>query len=123
MTAFRFNNDTTYSYDNLIVAGRFRYSISQSLFAVFSLNNSNFRYGVTNSRIPEYAASMVHQVNTTSGKANLTWYLASGHELKFGVETALHFINPGTRTPAPPLSVLKAQTIDTETGLEISALC
>lgn len=115
---FRFNNDTTYSYDNLIVAGRFRYSISQSLFAVFSINNSNYRYRVTNSRIPEYAASMLHQVNTTSGKANLTWYLASGHELKFGVETALHFINPGTRTPAPPLSVIKAQTIDTETGLE-----
>jgi outer membrane cobalamin receptor len=116
--SFRFNSDTTYSYDNMIVAARFRHSISQSLFAVFSLNNSNYRYGVKNSRIPEYAATMEHQVNTTSGKANMTWYLASGQEMKFGGEASLHFIKPGTRTPAPPLSVIKAKIIDPEAGLE-----
>ncbi len=115
---FRFNSDTTYSYDNMIVAARLRHPVSQSLFAVFSLNNSNYRYGVTNSRIPEYAATMVHHVNTTSGKANLTWYLASGQEMKFGGEMNLHFIKPGTRTPDTPLSVVKTKVIDTETGLE-----
>ena len=50
--SFRFNSDTTYTYDNLIVAARFRHTISQSLFAVFSLNNSNFRYEVSNSGHP-----------------------------------------------------------------------
>lgn len=116
--SFRFNSDTTYNYDNLIVAARFRHSISQSLFAVFSLNNSNFRYEVSNSGIPEYAATMAHKVNTTSGKANLTWYLASGHEMQFGGESSLHLISPGTRIAVPPLSVIQNKTIDTETGLE-----
>ena len=118
--SFRFNSDTTYTYDNLIVAARFRHSFSQSLFSVFSLNNSNFRYEVSNSGIPEYAATMAHKVNTTSGKANLTWYLTSGHEMQFGAETALHLISPGTRIAVPPLSVIKNETIDSETGLETS---
>jgi hypothetical protein len=118
--SFRFNSDTTYTYDNLIIAARFRHTISQSLFAVFSLNNSNFRYEVSNSGIPEYAATMAHRVNTTSGKANLTWYLASGHEMQFGGETSFHIISPGTRIPVPPLSVIINETIDTETGLETS---
>ena len=118
--SFRFNSDTTYTYDNLIIAARFRHSFSQSLFAVFSLNNSNFRYEVSNSGIPEYAATMAHKVNTTSGKANLTWYLTSGHEMQFGAETALHLISPGTRIAVPPLSVIKNETIDSETGLETS---
>ena len=116
--SFRFNSDTTYTYDNLIVAARFRHTISQSLFAVFSVNNSNFRYEVSNSGIPEYAATMTHKVNTTSGKANLTWYLASGHEMQFGGESSLHLISPGTRIAVPPLSVIRNKKIDTETGLE-----
>jgi hypothetical protein len=118
--SFRFNSDTTYTYDNLIIAARFRHAISQSLFAVFSLNNSNFRYEVSSSGVPEYAATMAHKVNTTSGKANLTWYMASGHEMQFGGESSLHLITPGTRTPVPPLSVIKNEAIDPETGLETS---
>ena len=118
--SFRFNSDTTYTYDNLIIAARFRHTFSQSLFAVFSLNNSSFRYEVSNSGIPEYAAAMEHKVNTISGKANLTWYLASGHEMQFGGESSFHLISPGTRIPGSPLSVIKNETIDTETGLETS---
>lgn len=115
---FRFNSDTTYNYDNLIVASRLRHNFSQSLFAVFSLNNSTYRYNVSNTRIGEYASTMNHSVNTTSARGNLTWYLGSGQELKFGGESSLHIINPGKRTPLPPLSVVKAKEIDRETGLE-----
>jgi hypothetical protein len=115
---FRFNSDTTYAYDNLILASRFRHTFSQSLFAVFSLSNSNYRYSVTNTRIGDYAAKMEHQINTSTARANLTWYLATGHELKFGSEVNLHLIDPGTRTPLYSLSVVKPMDIDHETGLE-----
>jgi CarboxypepD_reg-like domain/TonB-dependent Receptor Plug Domain len=115
---FRFNSDTIYNYDNLIIASRLRHNFSQSLFAVFSLTNSTYRYNVSNTRVGEYASTMEHSINTTSARANLTWYLSSGQELKFGGETNLHIINPGKRTPLPPLSVVKAREIDRETGLE-----
>lgn len=115
---FRFNSDTTYNYDNLIFASRLRHNFSQALIAVFSLNNSTYRYNISNTRIGEYASSMEHSVNSTSARANFTWYLGQGQELKFGGESALHMINPGRRTPIPPLSVVKAKEIDHETGLE-----
>lgn len=115
---FKFNNDTTYTYDNMITAARLRHSFSPSLLASFSLSNSHYRYSVSTSRIAEYAASMEHMVNTTTARSGLTWYLASGHEMKFGGEVNLHLINPGTRTPVPPLSVVKIMKIDRETGVE-----
>ncbi|MGE5347886.1 MAG: carboxypeptidase regulatory-like domain-containing protein [Actinomycetota bacterium] len=115
---FRFNSDTNYAYDNHIISSRLRHNFSQSLFAVFSLTNSHYRYSISNTRIGEYAANMQHSVNTTSARANLTRYRSNGHELKFGGETNLHIINPGRRTPIPPLSVVRAKEIDRESGLE-----
>lgn len=115
---FRFNSDTTYNYDNLIIASRFRHNFSQSLLSAFSVTNSLYRFNVTNTRIGEYASTMEHSVNTTSARANLTWYITSDQELKFGGESNLHIINPGKRTPLPPLSVVQADEIDRETGLE-----
>jgi hypothetical protein len=115
---FRFNSDTTYAYDNLITSARYRYSISPTLLALFTLGNSHYRYNVSNSRIPDYAASMEHMVNTTSAVAGFTLYLPSGNELKFGGETSLHIIDPGTRTPTSPLSVVKPLKIDREAGVE-----
>lgn len=115
---FRFNSDTSYAYDNHILSSRFRHNFSQSLFAVFSLTNSHYRYNISNTRIGEYAANLQHSINTTSARANLTWYLSSGNEFKFGGETNYHTINPGRRTPIPPLSVVRSIEIDRETGLE-----
>ncbi len=61
---------------------------------------------------------MEHMVNTTSAVAGLTWYIGSGHEMKFGGETSLHLIDPGTRTPTSPMSVIRPLRIDRETGVE-----
>jgi len=115
---FKFNSDTTYAYDNLITAIRLRHSFSPSLLASFSLGNSQYRYSVSNSRIAEYAASMEHMVNTVTARSGFTWYLSSGHEMKFGGEVNLHMIDPGTLTPVPPLSVVRAKKIDRERGAE-----
>lgn len=115
---FRFNRDTVYAYDNLIASARFRHTFSPSLLALFTLGNSHYRYSVSNSRIEDYAGRMEHMVNTTTAVAGLTWYLGSGHELKFGGEANLHLIDPGTRTPTSPLSVIRPLRIDREAGVE-----
>ena len=115
---FRFNSDTTYSYDNLIASARLRHTISPSLLAHFMVSNSSYHYNVSNSRTEEYAGSMEHAVNTVTGAAGMTWYLPSGDEMKFGNETRLHLIDPGTRIPTSPLSVIRPLEIDRETGVE-----
>ena len=53
--SFKFNSDTTYSYDNKIVALKWRHFFTSRFLSTISLNSSSYDYNVSSQRVTSEA--------------------------------------------------------------------
>lgn len=115
--SFKFNSDTTYSYDNNIVALRWKHFFNSRFFSLLSVNNSNYSYGVTSSSIPEEGFVLTHKVNSTGFKADFNWYQGR-NEINFGTDLTSYSVLPGSYQPSGDSSLVIPKTIQREKALE-----
>jgi hypothetical protein len=115
--AFRFNSDTTYSYDNNIVALRWKHFFNSRFFSFLSVNNSSYNYGVTSSSIPEEGFALAHKVNSTGFKADFNWYQGR-NEINYGADLTRYSVLPGSYQPSGDSSLVIPKTIQREKALE-----
>ncbi|HKK40803.1 MAG TPA: TonB-dependent receptor, partial [Bacteroidales bacterium] len=66
---FRFRSDTTYIYNNAILAMNWRHFFTDRFLSTFSVNNSSYSYDVTETSFAPEAFSLSHMINSTSAKA------------------------------------------------------
>ncbi len=115
--SFRFNSDTTYSYDNSIVALRWKHFFNSRFFSFLSVNNSSYSYGVTSSSIPEEGYALSHKVNSTGFKADFNWYQGR-NEMNYGADLTSYSVLPGSYQPTGDSSLVIPKTIQREKALE-----
>jgi hypothetical protein len=115
--SFRFNSDTTYSYDNSIVALRWKHFFNSRFFSFLSVNNSSYSYGVTSSSIPEEGYALSHKVNSTGFKADFNWYQGR-NEMNYGADLTRYSVLPGSYLPTGDSSLVIPKTIQREKALE-----
>lgn len=115
--SFRFNSDTVYSYNNLIVSGRWRHFFSNRLFSVLSFHNSFYRYDVTSESNPPEAFALSHTINSSGLKYDFNYYQGR-HEFNFGTEAAFHSVLPGKYYPAGDSSLVIPDRIERERAIE-----
>lgn len=115
--AFRFNSDTTYSYDNNIVALRWKHFFNSRFFSFLSVNNSSYSYGVTSRGIPEEGFALAHKVNSTGFKADFNWYQGR-NEINYGADLTRYSVLPGSYQPSGDSSLVIPKTIQREKALE-----
>jgi len=115
--AFRFNSDTTYSYDNHIVALRWRHFFTSRLFSVMSVNNSNYKYNVSSDDNPTEGFLLSHKINSTGAKADFNWYQGR-HEVNFGLDLTRYAVSPGSYLPFGDSSLVVKKVIPEERALE-----
>ncbi|HBH85210.1 MAG: hypothetical protein A2X05_11260 [Bacteroidetes bacterium GWE2_41_25] len=115
--AFRFNYDTVYSYDNNIVALKWRHFFNSKLFSSVSLNNSHHNYDISSDYIKTEAFILSHKINSTGLKADFNWFLGR-HELNFGLDLNKYSVIPGTYLPSGDSSLVIPDIITRERALE-----
>jgi len=114
---FRFNLNNIYDYDNSILAIKWFHSFNSSLSSAFSINNSFYRYDISDRNIPTDAYSLSHEVNSSQIKADFNW-LKGSNNINFGIDMTRHSVNPGSYQPVGDLSLIRPNTIGREKAIE-----
>lgn len=103
--AFRFNSDSVYSYNNNILAIRWRHFFNKRFFSVFSINNSFNKYDISSQSIDIEAFVLSHKINSTGLKADFNWFLGR-NEINFGIDLNKYVVMPGSYLPASDSSLV-----------------
>jgi hypothetical protein len=115
--AFRFNSDSTYSYNNNIYAMKWRHFFSSRFFSSLSINTSSYNYDISSQNIAEEAFVLSHKVNSKGLKADINWFLGR-NEINFGVDLTKYAISPGTYLPYNDSSLVIPRRIESERAWE-----
>jgi hypothetical protein len=118
--AFKFNSDTVYSYDNSVIAFRWKHFFNSRFFGQFSVNNSTYKYDVTSESIPTEGFVLSHRVNSTGIKADFNLYQGR-NEINYGAEVTRYSVLPGSYLPASDSSLVIPRIIRREKALEAAA--
>ncbi len=114
---FRFNSRTEYGYDNNIIALKFLHFFNDKFYSVVSINNSFYRYDITNRDILTESYILSHKINSTGLKADFN--LSRGRsEFNFGLDMNRYEVVPGSYRPATDSSLIIPNIIEKERALE-----
>jgi hypothetical protein len=114
---FRFYTNTEYSYDNSIFALKFVHVFNNNLSSVFSINNSLYKYDITNQDVSTEAYILSHKINSTGLKADFNWSVER-NEFNFGLDLNRYKIMPGSYHPASDSSLILPNIMEKERALE-----
>jgi hypothetical protein len=114
---FRFSTSTIYDYTNNIIALKWQHFFNNQFYSTFSINNSFYKYDVTNSDIPADEYVLSHQINSTGFKADFNW-VKEKNELNFGLDINRYSVLPGNYNPASDSSKIISDNIEKEKAYE-----
>jgi hypothetical protein len=114
---FKFNSDTTYGYNNNIVALKWRHFFNSRFFSSFSLNNSHYDYNISSQYLTKEAYVLSHNLNSTGFKADFNWFLGR-NEINFGLDMTRYAVVPGKYLPYNDSSLVAPHVIQKERALE-----
>ncbi|MGE5420971.1 MAG: TonB-dependent receptor [Chloroflexota bacterium] len=115
--AFRFNSDTTYSYENSIASIRWRHFFHSRFFSTITANNSSYRYDISSMSPATEAFNLSHVLNSTGLRADFNLF-EGRHEINFGADMTGYIVHPGSHLPAGDSSLIIPEVIRRERSLE-----
>jgi hypothetical protein len=115
--SFKFNSDTVYSYNNNIVALKWRHFFTSRFFSAISIYNSSYNYDISSQNIPAEAFVLSHKVNNSGFNADFNWFLGR-NEINFGLDIKRYAILPGSYLPNSDSSLVLPHTIEKERAWE-----
>ena len=118
--AFRFNSDTVYSYDNRIVALKWRHFYNSRFLSTFSLNSSSYDYNISSDKVAGEAFNLAHRISSTGFKSDFNLFLGR-NELNFGTDFNFYSVLPGSYQPLGDSSLVIPDMIERERALEAAA--
>ena len=114
---FRFNSDTTYGYNNNIVALKWRHFFNSRFFSSFSVNNSFYGYDISSQFRTTEAFVLSHRLNSTGLKADFNLFLGR-NEVNFGLDLTRYAVIPGSYQPYNDSSLVIPNTLKKERAWE-----
>ena len=115
--SFRFNSDSVFSYDNNILALKWRHFFNTRFFSTLSVDNSLYKYEISSLNIPAEAFLLSHRVNSTGLKADFNWFYGR-NEINFGLDLNNYSIFPGSYLPGSDTSLIVPHIIEKEKAYE-----
>ncbi|MBS1947059.1 MAG: TonB-dependent receptor [Bacteroidetes bacterium] len=117
---FRFQGDTSYSWQTNIVSFNLRSELAKKL--VFYLN-SNYSYYISdiNGFQPTYQFRLRSNIQQQEAKAGLSYQLTANNYMEIGGDFISYKVSPGNLRPMAKTSVINHISIENEQGNEISA--
>jgi hypothetical protein len=115
--SFHSNFNTHYTYGNNIVALKWQHNFDRRLYFNLSLNNSFYKYRITDNINPDEAYVLSHRINSTGTRADLTW-MNGRNEINSGIELNYYSVLPGSLDPSTDSSLVSPKSIGSEKALE-----
>lgn len=115
---FKFHSDTSYKYDNKLIAIKWRHFYTSRFFSNISINNSNYSYGISSERVALDGFILSHKVSNTNFKVDFNWYPGSRNEVNFGLDLNSYNILPGSYLPLSDSSIVVSRFVERERALE-----
>jgi hypothetical protein len=116
---FKLNFDTLYNYKSNAGNIDFKHYFSKKLYGIFSGIYSKYTYHVKSEAAMHYAFDLNYQIDYKEAKADFTWFLNTDHRINYGANIIRYNINPGTKSPIGPESLLQYLDLPDEKGIEI----
>lgn len=114
---FCFTSNTIYNYTNNIFALKWQHFFNSTLYSSLTLNNSFYKYEMTNRDVPADAYVLSHQINSSGLKADFTW-LKGRNEINFGLDITRYSVMPGRYYPENDSSLIVPNIIERERAFE-----
>jgi hypothetical protein len=114
---FRLTSNAVYNYANNIFALKWQHFFNKMFYSTFSLNNSYYRYNLTNQDVPTDAYELSHKINSTGFKADFTW-ITGRNQINFGFDINRYSVMPGSYHPANDSSLIISNIIERERAYE-----
>lgn len=115
---FRFNNDTTYQYENRTASVSWKHIVSRQLFTQFSAGYSGYRYSITSDQDPLNAFRLNYAIDQFQAKADANFNVSSRHVITAGAQMIQYQLSPGARVPLGTNSTIQTEQLQNEQGLE-----
>ncbi|WP_339877277.1 carboxypeptidase-like regulatory domain-containing protein [uncultured Algoriphagus sp.] len=117
---FRFDPDTTYSYQNLNVALGWKHYFNDELEGRFSAGTDNYEFGIVGIENPLNSFEFSFDVHQLFLKADFEYRKSEKHIINFGVHGIQYSLNPGRNQPYGSESIVIDKELDEENAREIS---
>lgn len=115
---FTLNQDTTYGYNNLNSSINWKHLFNNKFFAVTSGIFSRYTYNVKSESNIENSFRLNYQILYEELKSDFTYIPQPDHEFRFGISGILYQLDPGTRRPIHPESIIQDRVLERENALE-----
>ncbi|MDR2586011.1 MAG: TonB-dependent receptor [Prevotellaceae bacterium] len=117
---FSFSRDTTYSYDNLNIATKWRSVLSSRHIMNLSAGYDRYKHQIVETANPLNAFSMGFGLEQYFAKVNFDLIVNDKHSLNYGINGVFFDISPGTYSPNGEESIVSYDSVDKEQGLELA---
>ncbi|PZX49179.1 TonB-dependent receptor plug domain-containing protein [Algoriphagus chordae] len=117
---FRFDPDTTYSYQNLNFALSWKHFFNDELEGRFSAGSDSYQFGIIGQDNPLNSFDFGFDVNQLFLKADFEYRKNEKHIMTFGVHGIQYSLNPGSNKPYGSESIVIEKVLDPENAREIS---
>ncbi len=120
---FRLNSDTLFSFSdfahvNTLASAKWTHVFNGSFDGSISGTYSKYGYEFESTQSPPNAFLQDFDIEEIGAKADFNYGLRDRHEFNFGVETKRYKINPGSKMPLGPESIIAPNILDEEQGRE-----
>ncbi|MCE7056667.1 TonB-dependent receptor [Algoriphagus sp. AGSA1] len=117
---FRFDPDTTYSYQNINVALGWKHFFNDNLEGRFTAGSDNYEFGIIGQDNPLNSFNFSFDVQQLFLKADFEYRKSERHIMTFGVHGIQYKLNPGQNMPYGPESIVIEKNLEEENAREMS---
>ncbi|WP_452598958.1 TonB-dependent receptor plug domain-containing protein, partial [Pontimicrobium sp. MEBiC01747] len=115
---FSITSDSIFSYNNALVSLKWNHRFNDKHKAEIIAVNSQYKYGIEYEAESNSNFDFDYKINETQLKLNMKYFHSKKHKFKYGISTKLYQIEPGNLTPLGGNSIVEAQNLGKEKGLE-----
>ena len=115
---FNLTSDSTYNYSNRVIALNAKHSFNEKHNTNFGITNSEYKFGINFDKNNQKSFDFGFKVNETKMFYEGNYSYNEKNKFKYGLNSTLYNINPGTLKPTDENSLLEYQSIQKEKGLE-----
>lgn len=115
---FRFDRDTTFSYQNLNLNLGWTHYFNDRLESHISIGHDQYQFGILSQQDPLNSFHFGFSMDQSHWKNHFTYEMDDKHTFSFGMNHILYNLNPGKLTPEGAASILIPQQVHREKALE-----
>jgi len=115
---FDYFSETGYAYNNTAATITWKNVLSSRLFSLYSLVYSNYQYETKDILNPISSSVLGYSIGQTKADVEYTWFPSHNLKVGWGANTIWYNMLPGYVDPYGTESVVNAESLERERGLE-----